>query len=187
MPALPASGYVVLGLLDRYGPATPYRLDQLIRTSIGYFWGFPRSQLYSEAERLVRHGLVAEEREADGRRRRSMTITDDGRDELLRWLGVPAAEPTEIRDVGLLQLFFAGGGDDPGAAVERLAARQGRAHQEQLQLYTELLSSGRVAEGSPQRATLEFGLRFEELALRFWAEIGSGAVSDTSAPPQPQP
>jgi hypothetical protein len=35
LPALPASGYVVLGLLDLFGPSTPYGLDRTIRGGIG--------------------------------------------------------------------------------------------------------------------------------------------------------
>lgn len=61
--ALPVSAYVVLGLLGRHDGATPYQLDQRIRQSIGHFWVFPRSQLYAEAGRLVRRGLVVERQE----------------------------------------------------------------------------------------------------------------------------
>ncbi|MGH8917396.1 MAG: helix-turn-helix transcriptional regulator, partial [Actinomycetes bacterium] len=75
MVTLSPSAYVVLGLLDEYGDATPYALDRTIRQSVGNFWSFPRSQLYAEAARLVRLGLVAEEREESGRRRRSLSIT----------------------------------------------------------------------------------------------------------------
>jgi PadR family transcriptional regulator AphA len=210
VPNLHPSAYVVLGLLVRHGPATPYRLDRAIQGSIGYFWGFPRSQLYAEAARLTRLGLVTETREDSGRRRRSLAITPAGRAELAGWLARPAEQPTELRDEGLLRLYFADAAAVPGeggpgpaapgsgerdartgdgevatrdadvrATVRRLAAEQEAAHRGRLAGYERLVASGRLPDGSVQRATLEFGLRFEHLAVAFWA----GVVADPPGPP----
>jgi hypothetical protein len=41
-----------------------------------------------------------------GRRRRRFTIARKGRTALTAWLREPAETPTEIRDLGLLKLFF---------------------------------------------------------------------------------
>ena len=76
---LPPSSYVVLGLLAVYGPMTPYDLKKSIYGSVGYFWSFPRAQLYVEPERLKELGLLTEEREPEGRRRRTYSITEEGR------------------------------------------------------------------------------------------------------------
>lgn len=182
MPTLSVSAYVVLGLLGRHGVATPYQLDQWIRASIGYFWAFPRSQLYAEAARLVRHGLVVEEREDTGRRRRSLSITQAGRTEFARWLATPTGAPTEIRDEGLLRLFFHPGGQDtdPDPAVRRLAGEQEQAHRTRLVEFERLVASGRLHEGSPQRATLELGLRFERIAVEFWVEVAQAPPGQAS-------
>ncbi|MGL5850650.1 MAG: PadR family transcriptional regulator [Phycicoccus sp.] len=171
MPRLAPSAHVILGLLDRYGPSTPYALDRAVAASIGYFWSFPRSQLYAEAARLTRLGLVTEQREPQGRRRRMLAVTDAGRAELARWLDTPTAEATQIVDAGLLRLFFTHPSPRSADAVQLLAAEQERAHRERLARYEALVASGYLPEGTPQRATLELGLRFEQAAVAFWSDL----------------
>jgi DNA-binding PadR family transcriptional regulator len=97
----------VLGLLDAYGPATPYDLKRHVTATIGHFWSFPHALLYKEPARLTELGLLTEERESGGRRRRLFSITTVGRQALRAWLARPSQETTELRDLGLLQLFFA--------------------------------------------------------------------------------
>ncbi|MFJ4851396.1 MULTISPECIES: helix-turn-helix transcriptional regulator [unclassified Streptomyces] len=194
MPSdLPMSAYVVLGLLSRYDGATPYQLDQRIRESIGYFWSFPRSQLYEQTGRLVRRGLVVERQEEGGRRRRTLSLTGEGRRALHRWLTTPTQAITEIHDEGLLRLYFqptdrlrdigAAGAGDAGDAVARLAAEQIQAHEDRLAEYRRLVSSGKTEEGSPQRATLEVGLRFERMIIDFWRELAAVPTDPSGAEP----
>src|SRR6476469_2355252 len=104
---LTPTSYLVLGLLAREGPSTPYDLKRHVAATIGHFWTFPHALLYTESARLVELGLLTEEREPEGRRRRLFTITAAGRAALRAWLATPAEAPTELRDAGLLQLFFA--------------------------------------------------------------------------------
>ncbi|MFF0727916.1 PadR family transcriptional regulator [Streptomyces sp. NPDC004134] len=189
MPSLSASAYVVLGLLDQAGPATPYALDREIQQSVGHFWDFPRSQIYAEAARLVRRGLVTEEREATGRRRRTLALTRKGRDTLAAWLTAPPEGATDVRDEGLLRLYFQrerGPGESEGAEVRGLAEAQLAAHRRKLAEYEAILAevpepssaadSSGARFGVPQAAALAFGLRFEELAVAFWAEIAEGGA-----------
>ena len=75
-PHLTATSYLVLGLIEREGPSTPYELKRHVAATIGHFWSFPHALLYTEPPRLVKLGLLTEEREADGRRRRLFTITE---------------------------------------------------------------------------------------------------------------
>lgn len=185
MPTLSASAYVVLGLLDRLGATTPYGLDREIQQSIGHFWAFPRSQIYAEAARLARRGLVVEERESTGRRRRTLSLTQAGRDTLTEWLtGGPVGHGTDIRDEGLLRLYFQRDASSGAAQVYRLAVQQRDAHRRKLAEYEAILASvpapdrsapDAVEDGTgfepPQAAVLAFGLRFEELAVAFWTEI----------------
>ena len=95
------------GLLAREGTSTPYELKRHVAATIGHFWSFPHALLYKEPAHLAGLGLVTEERELDGRRRRLFTITTAGREALRAWLSHPARQPTELRDLALLQLFFA--------------------------------------------------------------------------------
>ena len=105
VPLTPTS-YLVLGLLEREGPSTPYELKRHVAATIGHIWSFPHALLYKEPARLAALGLLSEERELVGRRRRLFTITPAGREALRIWLGRPAQHPTELRDLALLQLFF---------------------------------------------------------------------------------
>ena len=106
-PDLTPVSYVVLGLVARDGPSTPYALKAAVGRGIAHFWQFPHSQIYAETERLARLGLLAEEREQTGRRRRSYRITAEGRAALAAWLAEPTDEPMQVRSLGLLKLFFA--------------------------------------------------------------------------------
>jgi PadR family transcriptional regulator AphA len=169
---LTPTSYVVLGLVASEGPATPYELKSFVARSIGNFWSFPHAQLYSEPARLAAAGLLAEEREIGGRRRRRFSITDEGLDALRQWLSDPTVDSSEMRDPGLLKLFFARLGN-PGH-VKALAAEQERAHHLQLLRYqqTDVQLAQRNVDGHI-RATLRMGMRFEEAFVEFWQEIGA--------------
>ncbi|HET9290967.1 MAG TPA: PadR family transcriptional regulator, partial [Actinomycetes bacterium] len=78
--------------------------------------------IYAETERLARLGLLAEEREQTGRRRRSYRITGAGRDALGAWLAEPTDEPPQFRSLGLLKLFFSQHAE-PGHVLELARAQ----------------------------------------------------------------
>ena len=61
--SLSPSSFIVLGLIAQHGPSTSYDLKRCADESVGYFWHFPRSQLYAEPQRLVGLGLLREEQE----------------------------------------------------------------------------------------------------------------------------
>ena len=179
---LTPTSYLVLGLLAREGPSTPYDLERHVRATLGNFWSFPHTLLYSEPTRLAGLGLVIEERETAGRRRRVFAITPAGEDALRGWLDTPADEPTELRDPGLLQLFF---GDLASAASRvRLAEQQLAVHRAKLAAYREDLRIERQVPGSGrgQRTvehwrgeTLPMGIRYESAAVDFWADVAARA------------
>ncbi|MDQ3741897.1 MAG: PadR family transcriptional regulator, partial [Actinomycetota bacterium] len=97
MPRLTPVSYMVLGLLENAGEATPYQLKQFAARSVGNFWSIQHAQLYTEPERLAKAGLLAEQREEGGRRRRTYSLTDAGRDALAAWRAAPANELGELR------------------------------------------------------------------------------------------
>lgn len=135
-PSLTPVSYVVLGLLARDGPSTPYSLKAAVQRGIAFFWPFPHSQLYSEPERLAGLGLVEEEREKTGRRKRMYRITADGRGALREWLAVPSEELPQIRSLAILKLFlgaFARPEDIEALAESQQAAlRRGLADAEEI-------------------------------------------------------
>jgi DNA-binding PadR family transcriptional regulator len=174
------SAYVVLGLLATYGPATPYDLKRWVDASIGYFWSFPRAQLYVEPERLARLGLLIERREGTGRHRRVFSLTDAGREALQDWIRASDSAQVELRDPGLLKLFF-GGAVEP-ADVLALARDEQAHHAARLAEYERIRPS---LEADPDAAfalaTIRLGLRHEQVAVDFWREIAE------HPPTRPQP
>jgi PadR family transcriptional regulator, regulatory protein AphA len=185
---LTSTSYLVLGLIEREGPSTPYELKRHVAATIGHFWSFPHALLYTEPARLVALGLLTEERESDGRRRRLFTITDQGRAEIRVWLATPAQEPTELRDAGLLQLFFA----DLGSADDRqaLAAAQLAMHRAVLARYEDDRRGEHGVNGSDSAVrtverwrgvTLPMGLLYEQAAVAFWEGVAAGQPLDNTA------
>ena len=163
---LTPTSYVVLGLLDAAGEATPYALKAMAAESVGNLWSVQHAQLYSEPERLAAAGLVAEEREQGGRRRRTYQLTDAGRSAFAAWLSSPATGTTELRDIGLLQLFF---GADPAA----VAAAQLPPHEARLAEYEELRR--RPGEPMPRGPSLalDAGIAHEREWVRFWRAVAA--------------
>ncbi len=98
--------YVVLGLVARDGPLTPYDIKAAVARGIAHFWPFPHSQIYSETAYLTGLGLLAEEREGSGRRRRTFRLTPAGRQALASWLREPTSDLLQIRSYAFLKLYF---------------------------------------------------------------------------------
>jgi len=178
---LSPTSYLVLGLLAREGPSTPYALKRHVAATLGQFWSFPHALLYAEPPRLASLGLVTEKREQQGRRRRTFTITAAGDDAVQEWLARPSGDSTELRDPGLLQLYFAdlGSSDTP-----RIIAReQLTIHRDKLESFTERT---RVLRGAKRSGTadgqleewhghsLRMGMLYERAAVNFWEGMPAG-------------
>jgi DNA-binding PadR family transcriptional regulator len=182
MERLTPTSYLVLGLLAREGASTPYELEQHVRATLGNFWSFPHTLLYTEPPRLAALDLVTETREPEGRRRRIFSITQAGVSALGAWLDQPSNAPTELRDLGLLQLFFADMAT-PDARL-RLAEQQLAVHRARLAEYTADTQMDQ-RPGAPGRGhrtvehwrgeTLPMGVRYEAAAVDFWTEVVSRA------------
>jgi DNA-binding PadR family transcriptional regulator len=164
--------YVVLGLVSCAEPVTSYEMKRMVAVSIGNFWPFPHSQLYAEPVRLAAAGLLSADTEQTGRKRRRYRLTPECRLALGRWLAEPTSDPTEVRDHGLLKLFFGDQGSPEDLVA--LAKAQQEAHQARRDGYAALHASISSSVTPWSLATLELGLRFEQLAVDFWAEIAAG-------------
>ncbi|WP_407569711.1 PadR family transcriptional regulator [Deinococcus altitudinis] len=176
--SLGPSSYIVLGFLAQYGSGTSYDLKRWADESVGYFWTFPRSQLYAEPQRLAALGLLKEAQEDGGRRRRTYSVTPAGTSALQSWLAHPAGVP-ELRDLGLLKLFFSAEGTPHDVA--RLAAEQLALHRVRLEEYEQICSlppaNGPelppVGPGLPVGLglPLRMGLLYERASVAFWTEV----------------
>jgi DNA-binding PadR family transcriptional regulator len=167
------SAYVVLGLIARHGAMTPYELKARVEESVGFFWPIPHAQLYRDPPRLAAMGLLSEEAETGGRRRRVFRLTPAGEEALREWLAAPEVPPAETRDPAQLRLAFADLGEP--ADLVRLARAQADRHRDLLTVYRErraALSPDDPATVSRSRI-LALGILHEQAQAEFWTAVAA--------------
>jgi PadR family transcriptional regulator AphA len=119
---LSPTAYVILGMLG-WRPMTGYEIKTIVDRSTRFFWTASYGQIYPELRKLAADGLIEGEASPQGGRRRNVyRLTPAGRRELQGWLGVDA-DAFELRDEGLLKLFFADAAGSE-AAVQALDAKR---------------------------------------------------------------
>jgi PadR family transcriptional regulator AphA len=163
-PELSPSAYVVLGMI-RLGRRSGYEIKQAVEISIRFFWTISPAQIYPSLEQLERAGLVRGRDDPRGRRhRRLYALTRAGDAALEEWLRRQEALAYELRDLGLVKLFFA---DllDRGSALQLLEAvgRRSAERVAQLQAIRPVAESVADDEGfSFPRVTLRLGITFHQ-------------------------
>jgi PadR family transcriptional regulator AphA len=164
-PRLTPTSYIVLGLVDWAGEATPYELKQMVAGSVGNFWTLQHAQLYTEPERLTGGGWLTEKRELGGRRRKRYTITDKGRHALAQWRAEPTDAIPELRAPAVLKLFF-------GADPAQLAPVQLEAHRRKLAEYEEIRDSLSDSLPAGPRLALDAGIASVRQQIAWWEQLG---------------
>lgn len=161
---LTPTSYIVLGLLEWFGEATPYALKRMVAGSVGNFWTLHHAQLYSEPERLAKGGYVSVERERGGRRRKTYAITKAGREALADWRAQTTDAVPELRSPALLKLFF-------GADPAELAPVQVQAHRRKLVEYERVRDT--MPESVPEgpRLALDAGIANARQQIAWWEAI----------------
>jgi len=176
-PELNSTAYVILGLL-RNEPRSGYEIKAAVDGSTRFFWAASYGQIYPELKRLAKLGLVTGSAEAHGRRRRTVySLTPSGRAELARWLERPA-EVFELRDEGLLKLFFA---DvlPAEAAVGALAAKRDR-HASTVERLREI--EGEISdENEFPCMVLRFGIEMNEWISAWFERERNRLAAETRA------
>jgi len=105
MSSLTPTGRVILGLVA-LGPRTGYDIKRISDNSTRFFWGASYGQIYPELRRLEAAGLIRSRDEPRGQlQRRVYRITRRGERAVREWL-VEHDTAYELRDEGLLRLFF---------------------------------------------------------------------------------
>ncbi len=127
---LSPTAYVILGMLG-WRPMSGYEIKSIVDRSTRFFWAASYGQIYPELRRLSAAGLIeGEARPQGGRKRNVYRLTRAGRRELRSWLEVDP-EVYELRDEGLLKLFFAAATDGDSAPGTLDAMR--RAHERRVE------------------------------------------------------
>jgi DNA-binding PadR family transcriptional regulator len=104
---LSPTAYVILGMISREA-RSGYEIKAAVDSSTRFFWAASYGQIYPELKRLSEAGLVEGVDAPRGERKRTVyAITEAGMAALTDWLRQPP-QTSEMREEGLLKLFFAG-------------------------------------------------------------------------------
>jgi PadR family transcriptional regulator AphA len=171
---LSATGKVILGMLAAR-PRSGYEIKQLVDNSARFFWAASYGQIYPELKRLEKAGLISGNDSAQGARRRTVyKLTASGKRAARAWIeGAP--ETYELRDEGLLALFFAGSIDPPRTAeIARERAAMSRASATELREVERQVERAGHAEGpgnepdAGSMTVLRYGIEMNEWAAQWF-------------------
>jgi PadR family transcriptional regulator, regulatory protein AphA len=175
---LTATSYALLALLDQLGEATSYDIKQALEKSIENFWPVPHTTAYEEPARLAEGGFLTVKQEDGGRRRKSYTLTEEGREALRAWADEPSAGPPQLRDEMLLKVFA---GADPSSM---LPARE-EWHRTKLAELQGYLDEVREAEGwDPSERVLIAGVGYHRMMLDLLEALEQVEVPSAAAEAQ---
>jgi DNA-binding PadR family transcriptional regulator len=103
---LTPTGRVILGMIT-LGRRTGYDIKQFVDKTTRHFWAASYGQIYPELRRLEAQGLILGRDDPSGGRARTVyELTDAGGVALKSWLRTPSVPAPELRDEGMLKLFF---------------------------------------------------------------------------------
>jgi PadR family transcriptional regulator AphA len=165
-PELTLPAYVVLGMV-RLGARSGYEIKQTVEQSIRFFWTISQVQIYPSLVQLEQAGLITGRADPRGKRpRRLYEITGAGETVLEQWLRRAEPMPFELRDIGMVKLFFA---DvlDRRDALELLNAVRGRS-QERVAALRDIEPAADVAKANGNLyplLTLHMGIAFHQAMI----------------------
>lgn len=160
---LSATARVILGMLATE-PRSGYDIKAISDKSARFFWAASYGQIYPELRRLADAGLIEAADPEGERRRTAYRLTDAGRMELRAWITEPGMTH-ELRDEGLLKLFFAGA-LGRGEAMSVLREKRA-AHEATLAELREIEPYAASAPRFGPHAVLSYGLALHEFAVRW--------------------
>jgi DNA-binding PadR family transcriptional regulator len=173
---LSPTAYVILGMLG-WRPMTGYEIKSIVDKSTRFFWAASYGQIYPELRSLSHAGLIEGKASPQGGRKRNVyRLTPGGRRELRAWLETEP-EVYEVRDEGLLKLFFAAATDGESAPATLEAMRRG--HEQIVEQLSEIEAEG-PPEGFPY-LVLSYGIEFHGW-IADWCVRMKRALEDEAAP-----
>lgn len=162
---LTTTSHALLALLEQLGEATPYEIKQAMEKSIENFWPVPHTTAYEEPARLAAGGYLEVRQEPGGRRRKSYSLTDEGRAALAAWADDPSASPPQLREEAVLKVFAGG---DPASLLEAREAWH-REKLEELQGYLDEVHGHE--EWRPSERVLLVGVAYHRKMLELFEDI----------------
>ena len=177
-------------------PSVPNR-KRAVESSIRFFWTISHAQIYPSLKRLERAHLIKGRSQPLGKRaRRVFEVTPAGEAALKDWLRRDDPMPFELRDIGLVKLFFADALDRGDAAV-LVAAIKRRSEARNVTLASIAPSAqDKQSEGNTYPLlTLRMGIAFHQAIIAVCSEFEQSlleispkclaATGDTQRPSRP--
>jgi DNA-binding PadR family transcriptional regulator len=169
---LTPTGRVVLGMIA-FGMRTGYDIKAFVDKTIRYFWAASYGQIYPELKRLEEQGLVRGRPEPSGGRARTVyELTEAGEAALKEWLASDEEELYELRDEGMLKLFFSD--SLPERRIEIVRAIRERSERKLAQLRSIEPHASKGPKGS--YLTLQMGIGSTEWIVQ-WCEATEGRLA----------
>ncbi len=171
---LSPTAYVILGMVN-LAPRSGYEIKAFADQTTRFFWAASYGQIYPELKRLERAGLIeGTSSPQGGRKRKIFEITAAGREELRDWLRA-APRTFELRDEGLLKLFFSDA-VKPEDASRNLRAMRAE-HLDTVDRLRAIEPIAAVEGGYPLRV-LRFGISYHQWLADACVEIETEVLSE---------
>src|SRR4051794_33745887 len=150
------------------GRRSGYAMSRTAKEATRHFWATSDGQIYPQLKKLAAEGYITGERESQGGRERVLySLTERGQEALDDWLNSGARPQHELRDEGLLRLFFA-----EALSVEQLRG-QIELMRERHRRAREVLRDLQPKAGDQACAllTLRYGLDLQEFAIEWYDRL----------------
>ena len=139
---LTPTGRVILGMIT-LNRRTGYEIKQFVDKTTRHFWAASYGQIYPELKRLEDQGLIAGTPDPSGGRARTVfELTPAGRDALHGWLATDEEIAAELRDEGMLKLFFSDSLPERRIEIIRAMRREAERKLAQLEMLEETAARG---------------------------------------------
>ena len=157
----------------RLGARSGYEIKQAVENSIRFFWTISQAQIYPSLQLLEQAGLITGRADPQGRRpRRVFDVTAAGEAALRDWLTRDEPMPFELRDTGLLKVFFADALDRERALALLGEVRQRSADRVRTLRAIEPAAKAAEAEGNVYPGlTLQLGIAYHQAIIDVCAEF----------------
>ena len=157
----------------RLGARSGYEIKQTVENSIRFFWTISQAQIYPSLQLLEQAGLITGRADPQGRRpRRVFDVTAAGEAALRDWLTRDEPMPFELRDTGLLKVFFADALDREQALALLGQVRQRSADRVRTLRAIEPAAKAAETEGNVYPGlTLQLGIAYHQAIIDVCAEF----------------
>jgi len=149
------------------GAQSGYAIKKTVEQSIRFFWTISQAQIYPSLQLLERAGFITGKADPQGRRpRRTYKITDAGRAALAEWLSRDEPMPFELRDTGMLKLFFGDALDrDQSLALLRSVRQRSKHSVASLRAIEPAAAVAAAAGNVFPRLTMQLGLAYHQAII----------------------